>query len=93
MPIDQLTAGEEGILSSHSLHTEPLSLDNSSSTRFGVTNEATKKLFKSIRLSEKKQHLLASVVLVPLDHFSLVLVLVFGFEIILVSISSSTASL
>ena len=32
-------------------------------------------------------------VLVPLDHFSLVLVLVFGFEIILVSISSSTASL
>ena len=36
---------------------------------------------------------LPSVVLVPLDHFSLVLVLVFGFEIILVSISSSTASL
>ena len=34
-----------------------------------------------------------SVVLVPLNHFSLVLVLVFGFEIILVSISSSTASL
>ena len=57
MPIDQLTAGEEGILSSHSLHTEPLSLDNLSSTRFGVTNKSTKKLFKSIRLSEKKQHL------------------------------------
>ena len=34
-----------------------------------------------------------SVVLVPPDHFSLVLVLVFGFEIILVSFSSSTASL
>ena len=37
--------------------------------------------------------LLASVVLVPLDRFSLALVLVFGFEIILVSFSSSTASL
>ena len=34
-----------------------------------------------------------SVVLVPLDHFSLVLALAFSFEIILVSISSSTASL
>ena len=34
-----------------------------------------------------------SVVLVPLDHFSLFLVLVFSFEIILVSFSSSTASL
>ena len=34
-----------------------------------------------------------SVILVPLECFSLVLVLVFGFEIILVSFSSSTASL
>ena len=33
-----------------------------------------------------------TVVLVPLDHFSLVQVLVVDFEIILVSISSSTAS-
>ena len=38
-------------------------------------------------------NILVSVVLVPLDQFSLILVLVFGFEIILVSISSSTASL
>ena len=34
-----------------------------------------------------------SVVLVPQNHFSLVLVLVLNFEIILVSISSSTSSL
>ena len=39
------------------------------------------------------QNVSTSVVLVPLNHFSLVLVLVFGFEIILVSFSSSTASL
>ena len=36
--------------------------------------------------------LLISDVLVPQNHFSLVLVLVLNFEIILVSISSSTSS-